>query len=313
MDSIAKCSGKWQRLEDKPIKVFPSGVSVPKRGFNFVPSHLSDKNRTKRGKITQFGVHTRKRLRQALLTKTIDDSFRIGFTLTVPWKGTNFEPLMDEFRECFHRFEVAFRREFPNSGFIYRVELQRRGAPHVHALSYIAKCDLFSEVNAAAPAVAADDLWKRSLCNIDFILRNCLWVPSVPDLHYGSYSAFEKSGVKVEPVKNDGALMRYICDHTSKHKQAQLGYKGKQWGIVGSKNFRTIEGESLPDFESERHAVVFFRTLRKVMRYRLTEKKHHWKRPPVFGSVLKGSRRNVGEFYLSRDTVLTMWNYSKKI
>lgn len=309
MDSISHPKGKWQPIEYKLIKVYPSGVNIPKRGFAFVPSALSSPSRKNRGNITTFSVKTRQRLRSALLTKSIPDSYRVGVTYTVPWKGENFEPFMDEFREVLHRFRVAFCRKYPRSGFIYRVELQERGAPHLHALTYFAREDLARLCGAGLPAAA--DARMAAACVQ--VLVGMLWVSCVTDLHHGSYTKFCKFGVKAEPLKSDGAMMRYICDHTSKRKQAQLGYKGKQWGIIGCKNFVTLAAETLPDFDDERHAVVFFRTLRKVMRYRITDKKHKrkWKRPPPFGSVLKGSRRDVGDFYLSRDSVFKLWNYSR--
>lgn len=314
MDSITHPKGKWQPIEEKPIKVYPSGFNIPKRGYTFVPSGLSSPDRKKRGTITTFSVQTRQRLRSALLTKSIPDAYRVGVTYTVPWKGENFEPLMDEFREIMHRFRFCFCRDYPNSGFIYRVELQKRGAPHLHALTYISRLDLASICGAGLPA--AMDETRRAAAVFE-VFVGMLWVSCVKDLHHGSFTRFSKPGVgvKAEPLKNDAAMMRYICDHTSKRKQAQLGYKGKQWGIIGGKNFVTLAAENLPDFDDERHAVVFFRTLRKVMRYRITDKKHKrkWKRPPPFGSVLKGSRRSVGDFYLSRDSVYKMWNYSRNV
>lgn len=66
----------------------------------------------------------------------------------------------------------------------------------------------------------------------------------------------------------------------------------------------------LPRFPSLLAEAVFDRQLRKVMRYRLQASRHNWKRLPPFGSVLKGSRRTVGEFYLRADSVRRLWEWS---
>lgn len=307
MRIISNRKGHYQPLVYKPIEVYNEGMTIPRRGFAFVPDCLTQEGRKERGEITSFTPAARRRLRRCLLSETVPDSFRCHATFTVPWKGSNFEPLMDEFRECWNRFGVIFRRRFPNSAMIYRVELQQRGAPHIHALTFINDGDHAADTAApcasASAAVAAliqMDLWD-------------IWSRSVLDLHHGSIEQFVEHGVDVEPIPNAGALYRYVCDHTSKKKQAQLGYKGKQWGKVGQCNLVKAQAAALPDFVDERHEVRFLRMLRKAMRYRVTARRmgKPWKRPPVFGSVLKGSARSVGDFYLSRDTVLRMWEFAQ--
>lgn len=230
----------------------------------------------------------------------------VGITCTVPWQGTDFEPLMDEFRECVHRFRTAFVRCFPKSAAIYRVELQERGAPHLHALVWMAAEDLAALLPYACRGVVGSAVLAADKLG-------ALWRRAVVDLHHGSLRAFEEHGTKVEPIKSAGAMFRYLADHASKHKQAQLGYKGKQWGIIGRGNLQDREGLGLPSFDSLRHEAIFHRLLRKVMRYRLQASRHHWKRIPPFGSVLKGSRRTVGDFYLRRDTALRMFEHSRML
>ena len=306
MKIISNRKGHYQPLVDRPIEVYNEGMTIPRRGFVFVPDCLTQEGRKERGEITSFTVAARRRLRRCLLSETVPDSFRCHATFTVPWKGDNFAPLMDEFRECWNRFGVLFRRAYPNSSMIYRVELQKRGAPHIHALTYLKDGD---GDGLDAPR-AADSVAVAALLQVDLFH---MWSRSVPDLHHGSIEGFVERGVKVEPIPDSGALYRYVCDHTSKHKQAQLGYKGKQWGKVGQCNLVKAQAAALPDFIDDRHEVRFLRMLRKVMRYRVTARRmgKPWKRPPVFGSVLKGSARSIGDFYLSRDTVLKMWEFSQ--
>lgn len=286
-------------------KVYPFGM--------YRPSPLKGQSRgtggaldEKRGEIVGFTAAARRRMRHAMLTLYVPDAFLVGVTFTVPWKGSNFEPLMDEFRECWHRFGVSFRRGYPHSAMIYRVELQQRGAPHIHALVWYSSKDAAAALGGCA-CVPLGGTVASSLLNVSL---GAMWRESVPDLHHGSFHAFVRFGVKVEPIPDAGAMFRYLADHASKHKQAQLGYKGKQWGIVGRSNLVRREPVRLPPFLFPRHEVMFNRLLRKVMRYRLQASRHHWKRLPPFGSVLKGSARLIGDFYLRQDTVMRMWEHS---
>ena len=305
MKSIAyRVSGSQVR---GAAKVYPLGIHIdgPYKGVRLSKNCGGGGVEHLRGEIGSFSTAARRRMRETMLTRYIEHADLIGCTFTVPWKGTNFEPLMDEFRECWHRFGVIFRRAFPNSAMIYRVELQERGAPHVHALAWITREDAVAV--GGAPVVSPTAPAVLSLAS--FKLKDG-WLHSVTDLHHGSYRAFDRYGVKVEPIADAGAMFRYLADHASKHKQAQLGYKGKQWGVLNSKNLQKRKPLELPPFRSPRHEAIFNRLLRKVMRYRLQASRHNWKRLPPFGSVLKGSRRSVGDFYLRQDTALRMFEHS---
>ena len=61
-------------------------------------------------------------------------------------------------------------------------------------------------------------------------------------------AGFRLHGVRLQAVSGLGQMTAYLADHASKKKQAQLGYPGKQWGIIGRKN-RTPDhgGAILPD------------------------------------------------------------------
>ena len=61
-------------------------------------------------------------------------------------------------------------------------------------------------------------------------------------------AGFRLHGVRLQAVRGLGQMTAYLADHATKHKQAQLGYPGKQWGIIGRKN-RTPDhgGAILPD------------------------------------------------------------------
>ena len=104
------------------------------------PKHLDG---VTRGKITQFSPGAARRLREALFSNSLATEHKtFGLTLTVPWHAETFEPLMEEWRATFRRFQISFLRRFPNSAAIYRNELQKRGAPHIHAVVYLSTLDI---------------------------------------------------------------------------------------------------------------------------------------------------------------------------
>ena len=245
---------------------------------------LSSKNHVKstgvvgggvpRGCIDGFSSAARLRLRLALLRYKLDGGSRVGVTLTLPWCVSDWSLCMGDFREVMHRFRVYWLRRFPSDGAIFRVELQRRGAPHVHLVAWH-KYPFPADLN---------DRYFR------------LWFDSLlGDLRGGSFSDFARHGVRVDPCPNVIASIRYLCDHGSKRKQAQLGYKGKQWGILGKSNLREYGGLS---FElTDREMVLLSRFLRRLSRFRV-------RAPCVFGSKLSKMRRLNRVVYCSDDTII---------
>lgn len=66
---------------------------------------------------------------------------------------------------------------------------------------------------------------------------------------------------KIEDVL---AGVGYLASHTSKHKQEQLGYVGKQWGFLGQKHLRSARGVAVKSFYSltDRQRIACFRLIR---------------------------------------------------
>lgn len=169
-----------------------------------------------RGEIVSFSKDSSKRLRLALATQYIPSAALLGVTLTVPWRK-QFDGYLDYYRECFNRFATSFRRDLPNSGAIFRHELQKRRMPHCHMIVYASESDFFS-IDALTSYLFG--LWSRSCPVRD-----------------GRHRDFLVYGVQVKSIDDLPGLWKYLADHASKKKQAQLGYQGKQWGYIRRKNF----------------------------------------------------------------------------
>lgn len=305
MDSIAqKPLGRFREIAHKKVEVFTAGVYYPKQGKVFVPDCLTSPQRKERGKINGFSAHARQRLRRLLIESSLPDSVRLGFTLTLPWRDVVWdEKSMDAFRACFNLFGTKFRKHFPKSSAIFRVELQQRKAPHIHAIWYLSNDDIEkNELDGGTPAApCVPSVEYRSLLIFFANAKiNSLWTSSVPVGPRDNINGFLDHGTQVDDLASDAAMFRYLADHTSKQKQAQLGYKGKQWGVLNGKNLVRVVPDEF-DFSisstGQKSRFALLRNLQKLTRYRLKDP-----RAP-FGFKYSKSKRQGGVFYASEQTI----------
>lgn len=252
----------------REIRLFGVGVNLGKK-----PVKVAFKGGGKRGKIGSFSSASRLRLRSALLSLRLPGGVRVGVTLTLPWRLDDWSSAMGAFRDVMHRFRVAWLRRFPDCGCVYRVELQVRGAPHVHLVAW------------HFPGTLDD------LPGVYFTL----WLNALQGLRGGSMSSFARHGVSLDKEMNLIASIRYLCDHGSKRKQAQLGYKGKQWGILGLANLSRWQG--FPLEVSDHEFLLLSRFLRRLSRFRV-------RADCVFGCKLSRLKHINRIVYCSDDIII---------
>lgn len=258
------------------VKVFSHAVKFvrfPTYDCRLNPNH----KRVKRGNINSFSRHSRLRLREAIAKSRLENCQGIfGVCLTVPWvdDSISFDNYLVEYRECFHRFTIYFRRCFSLSACIFRHELQTRKMPHCHLILYLSKLDCISNNDLES---TIKSLWVRSLQG---------------SYHKGNSVSFLRFGCKVDPLDNLPSLFRYISDHTSKSKQAQLGYIGKQWGYINKQVFAS-EKPFIFSFTSESQKIFFQRHIKKLSyftsSYHSLRKKNKWS-PKHFTKSGKAAR-----------------------
>lgn len=304
MQIIAHPSGRFQSLAHKKIEVFTAGVYFPKQGKHFVPNCITSPNRTERGAITKFTYHARSRLRRTLLESSCPNSQRLGFTLTLPWRDIEWdEKSLDEFRRCFNLFGTKFRKHFPSSAAIFRVELQKRKAPHIHAIWFLSNDDI--NLRDLGPDKLTDVRLSAAqrralLCCLANNEISHLWCSSVPVGPRDNLEGFLTHGTRVDDIVSDGAMFRYLADHTSKSKQEQLGYKGKQWGVLGKSNLVKVEPDAF-DFSTMpcgfKSRAVLLRNLQKICRYRVDAPS------APFGFKYQTCKRIAGTFYAAENSV----------
>ena len=275
-----------------PFKRFNLSTSYGYHAFYVCSSTL---DRVNRGSISSFSRHSALRLREYLAFATLKNtSFGnsppvFGVCLTVPWKisrsdisGGSISPALAlrAYKRVWNRFQVSFRRAFPHSGCVFRHELQKRKAPHSHLVFYASNLDFGSSISTRLLSQMIFGLWVQALGYDVYSFRSsgeinrlktfnpeCLQYQSGFMLFGGSLNHFRKYGVKVDLLSSDHlAMFRYLADHSSKHKQSQLGYSGKQWGVLNRKVFWNRGIRSF-DFSSDRQRISFFRQLDRCSRF----------------------------------------------
>lgn len=147
----------------------------------------------KRGSVDGFSAASARRLRQFLATH-VGEGITFALSLTFP-----FDLSPEEFRRRFHRFCV--RCPYP---FVWRVELTKRKRPHVHIVGW-----------------SSNGVW--GVCEI----QNIWWDIAEAYIYRGG----EEHSCVVELLRG-ADWFKYLACHSSKHKQEQLGWLGRQWGVV---------------------------------------------------------------------------------
>lgn len=265
-----------------------------------VPCSVSGKPPlAKRGKVGGFSQAARRRMRHFLLSHSAPVGWSVcGATFTIPG-----HVLPDDLERAIWKW---FCREVERKGWgmVWRLELQKRGARHFHAL-----CILPDSVSSHNVMV----LWHAALRSIGSVsysedvepLRRQLFKHGRPVLDrlgnpvYRDYRVKSVSSLMAHPgayeysckIESDGgrgAWMRYLSDHATKSKTEQIAVgKGRHWGVVGRARFVSV----LPDHVQQLDETAYYRFLRVYRRLCQSSKKASC----VFGRKL-GKRPRFGLF-----------------
>lgn len=224
----------------KTIHLYTTGFkSVSPIGRAVASKNISS---YKRGQIKGFSYASKRRLKSFLLNN-ISFGSCYGITCTVPFMEFN----QDIWLLLLKRFFMRVTRL--NLPLVYRVELQANGMPHLHCVSYFNSVDDCFNIQLS---------WWESLSSIQY-----------ESDEYGTISLLQRDGALLyscllsAPSGNFSQWYRYLASHASKSKQAQLGYKGKHWGICNRKLF--FESQCLSTYQLDSHQFyIFLRWLRKL-------------------------------------------------
>lgn len=255
-----------------------------------------------RGCITGFSVYSRRRLRELLASarpRLECDYHVLGMCLTVPNRFGKLDDVRADqyaevFRKMFNAWQCAFVKHFPDVGMVWRVELQRSRMPHVHIVAYVPLGDLdeFTDPSGHVfqdPGKVFDKYlppvplpgrrnsfkpvrfsWKHPVPSFAFDARR-LWLKQLERNGLISDAALVRS-VDCMVLKSDSSI-HYLCDHESKRKQAQLGWQGRQWGVINRSALVTVE--SAPFDISKQHIGKLSKIIARLKAERQTKHTKH--------------------------------------
>lgn len=162
------------------------------------------KPKTKRGKVTHFS----KKSRKALLNKILQLEHRPGYyfvTLTYQ----NYETTFQTWKKDLNHFYSSVHYHYPRMGFLWKLEYQKRGAPHFHLL-------LFD------PSIP-------NLKQLRSIVKEA-WYKVVGE----KSKSFRHHGTDVQSIKNIKTSGFYLAMYQCKDQNERLDIpSGRTWGIKG--------------------------------------------------------------------------------
>lgn len=217
------------------------------------------------GDIKGFSTASKRRLRETLaMAHTNTPSEPYGFCFTIP--GDILTP--GQTREIWELWRINYlTRKYSDCAFIWRIELQQRKQAHWHCVGYMSTRDEKLESLKVPPHNIA--LIKAQQLKDD-------WFSFISNKVGKNWSEKTLKGASfcscnVKPLSGVAGvnIVGYLADHTSKHKAQQLGWKGRQWGIVnkGLLSYSPSESIEVPEEVHER-AVRGFRRLQERLRKR---------------------------------------------
>lgn len=225
------------REEPSRIEIYPHGFSYRSEKLldQEQPDHLKQINR---GEITGFSKKSASRLREFMLTHHKEGAYPFAVSLT-----TNETYTPEQWESIVKRFRTALSRNRPDWAACWRVELQRRQTPHLHCVFWM---------DQSAPA----EVYKRILY--------AMWIKATREPDSGK---LWKHSVCVRDISDHDAWMIYCTLHDSKAKKAQLGWKGRQWGIWNRKAWDRREPLTSGEMTKDQR-ISFMRRLRAYTRRR---------------------------------------------
>jgi hypothetical protein len=216
---------KWAEIIDmrkdrRLLQVFAAGIEItrfamPKNGPPVV---------VERGAISGFSSKAARRLRRTFIS-----SFVPGWVLWSVTLTTHRNCTPDEFRAIVKRFRNRLMARVWVG--IWRVELQRRGAPHLHVAFWL------------PPGVGLGDVRRE-------------WLGSSGES--GDEAARRQAVVGREIPADESGWAVYMALHDGKHKAEQLGWKGKQWGVWNARLLKQRPAEVVELTETEHRALLLW-------------------------------------------------------
>lgn len=284
----------WHKIENKESvgspdienglywSVYPSGLIY--HGTKANEGNIKNlEGADKRGKISGWSKSSRRRMRDYMIKHSALPGWSMwGVSFTIPGQPPSScvsTLTYTDLKEFWRRFTEWIKNQ--GWGMIWRLELQERGMPHWHCLLIVPFNDhewLDAKLRAKFAYYMDKCLkpplyeYRKTITARDGTTVYCWSVvgrlchTTVPSFSRSQWDGEEHQVDLSDKDKGgEGAWLRYLQDHASKHKQEQIGVDvGRHWGVVGRRVF--VELKPLTIAPTSKKA--YFRVRRWMRRLR---------------------------------------------
>lgn len=217
-------------LHDGEVTMHNHGLNI-KRVYANRPADYAQRcfgaKAGKHGGITTFSATSSRNLKRKLLDLPFEGQGVTMYGVTLTIQADAYAAASDpveEVRKHWQSFIVTMGKQIKAGAFdsrfmfVWRIELTQKGTPHWHCI-----------VCTPQPS--------------DVLLFQATWCRLVGKW-YG-YAPNMDIAAQYRRIDNCAAAFAYVGAHAAKHKRDQLGWKGRQWGIIcptkEAKEFYTLK------------------------------------------------------------------------
>lgn len=189
----------------------------------------------KRGEVTEFSRKSRRRLIQKMMkveSSRLCDPVFLTLTWHKEWKADH-----DEVQRQLNAFLQAVRRKWEDYEYIWRLEFQKRGAPHIHMILWRPAGSKGLDANDVEKW--ASETWHR--------------ITEEPSAHHKEY------GADCRQITSWREASAYVSKYCAKlEKRPQIEYTGRRWAA----------SQSLPTDPVSSHVadLPYIHQLRRILR-----------------------------------------------
>lgn len=215
------------------VEVWPGAslVKCKKPALHSLRVGADRQKRGMRGKITSFSRQSRWRMQQQIAKMPLTQ-IPLFVTLTYPGEFS-LEP--EHWKRDLDKFFKRLRRRFPLSSALWKLEAQKRNAPHYHMFIW-----------------GVDEILLRK-----WIHRAWYEVVDSGDKHHC------REGVKVQRVRSWRGVRSYVAKYMGKEQTKRPGWEfpGRYWGIFNARKLPAVK--SVVFILRRAESILIMRNMRK--------------------------------------------------
>lgn len=211
------------------ITIYEGGNLVHLRAEKFKSKIAYEEGRT-RGKIGEFSYKSRQRLmRKIAMIDGREAGLPVFLTLTYPeeWPAAS-----EEWKRHIHKFIIYMVRKYPGVWGLWKMEFQKRGAPHFHFMLWG-----LPKIEGTKHTRDGKTCWRvlpgiSSASDLEvFNWMNQTWYRIVGSQDPKHLAA----GINLEPVQSWRGVTSYVSKYLGKTESGEFvpcEFTGRFWGVV---------------------------------------------------------------------------------